>query len=550
MGKSIGIDLGTTNSSAAYMDGKEPKTILTVEGNRLLPSVVAFTQKGEILIGQAAKSQSLTNPANTVSGIKSLIGRKYSEIEAQLDNFSFKIVPHEDEGIRIAIRESLYSPEEISALVLSRLRKAAEKHLAAEIEGVVITVPAYFNDSQRQATRDAGAIAGFNVLRIINEPTAAALAYSLDLQKNSRVLVYDFGGGTIDISVLEIQAGVIRVLATIGNTSLGGNNFDHKLAELILDEFRNEFNVDLDRDAFARQRVREAAENAKIELSQLPETEINLPFIAQPELGPLHLVRVISREEFNRIISRDIDSTLALCEQALQQSGLKSSELDEILLVGGSTRIPLVAEKVEDFFGRPAGAKVNPDEIVALGAAMQGAIITGESVNILLLDVTPLALGVKTLGGAFTRIIEANTTIPVSRSLVFSTAEDGQTEVDIDIFQGEKELAEANKLLGKFTLVGINPAPRGMPRIEVTFNINTDGILKVSARDLSTMNSKEIVISQSGLLSKNEVDKMKIENWISAPERQNRIQEENEVEINSAKDDTKPFKTMKSEKPG
>ncbi len=503
--------MGTTNSAVAFMEGREAKVILTQEGGRLLPSVVAFTQAGERLVGQAAKGQMITNPLNTVSSIKMLIGRRYSEVEPTLDEYSFKIVPHQNDGIRIVIKDQLYSPEEISAMILFRLRESAEALFPGGIEGAIITVPAYFNDSQRQATKDSGTIAGLNVLRIINEPTAASLAYSVDLQKNARIVVYDFGGGTIDISVLEVQAGVIKVLSTIGNTALGGNNFDIKLTDLLVKEFKSEFSLDLKQDPFALQRIREAAENAKIELSSFPESDISLPFIAQSELGPLHLARTVSRDEFWNLIGRDVDETLALCDRALFHAGLKTGDVDEILLVGGSTRIPLVEKKVQDYFGREANKKINPDEIVAMGAAMQGAVIKGDSREILLLDVTPLSLGVKTYGGAFTRVVNANTTIPLTRSLVFSTAEDNQTEVDIHIYQGEREIAEENKFLGKFTLLDIKPAPRGTPRIEVTFNTNINGILKVTACDLSTKNSKEVVISQSSLLNEQEIEKMKKE---------------------------------------
>ncbi|MEI6614342.1 MAG: Hsp70 family protein, partial [Chrysiogenales bacterium] len=405
----------------------------------------------------------------------------------------------------------IYSPEEISAMILHKLKDAADRFLSDPIDGVIITVPAYFNDSQRQATKDAGTIAGLNVRRIINEPTAASLAYAVDQKKKAKTIVYDFGGGTIDISVLDVQNGIIKVLATAGNTHLGGNNFDIALTQKLIKEFANENHIDLANDKAALQRIREAAENAKIELSAVDECEINLPFITESEDGPLHLIKYLRKSEFENLIKNEIEQTLEICSRALHNANLRISDIDEFLLVGGSTRIPFVQQKVKEFFKKEPNRKVNPDEIVAMGTATQGSIIKGESKDILLLDVTPLALGVKTYGGAFTRIITANTTIPVSRSLIFSTVEDNQTEVDIQIFQGEREVAEENKSLGKFTLLAIKPAPRGVPRIEVTFNINVNGMLKVGAMDLSSKNKKEILITQSGLLSKDEVEKFKEE---------------------------------------
>jgi len=511
MGKILGIDLGTTKSAIAYLEGTTPEIILSPEGHRLLPSIVAFTPSGERLVGQPAKSQMITNPLNTISSVKTLMGKKYSEVEPYLQEFPFHIIKHGDDLLRIEINNQFYSPEEISAMILLKLKDAADRYLNDPIDSVIITVPAYFNDSQRQATKDAGSIAGLNVKRIINEPTAASLAYSIDLKKKAKLIVYDFGGGTIDISVLDVQNGIIKVLATAGNTHLGGNNFDIALTQKLVREFANENHLDLAKDKAALQRIREAAENAKIELSAVDECEINLPFIAESEDGPVHLIKYLRKTEFENLIKTDVEQTLEICSRALHNANLKISDIDEFLLVGGSTRIPYVQQKVKEFFKREPNRKVNPDEIVAMGAAQQGAIIKGDSKDILLLDVTPLGMGVKTFGGAFTRVINANTTIPVSRSLIFSTVEDNQAEVDIQIYQGEREIAEENKLLGKFTLLDVKRAPRGVPRIEVTFSININGIMNVAAMDLSSKNKKEILITQSGLLSKEEVETLREE---------------------------------------
>ncbi len=508
MGKVIGIDLGTTNSVASFFEGGKAEIILTPEGDRLLPSMVAFTAGGDRLVGNPAKSQLITN-TNTVYSVKRLVGKRFSEVRPYLHQFNYEIVEGVDDTVKIRINNLLFSPEEISAMIIEKLKEAAETHLHDTIEGVIITVPAYFNDSQRQATKDAGEIAGLNVLRIINEPTAASLSFSLDLSKKSNVVVYDFGGGTIDISILDIQDEVIKVLATAGDINLGGNDFDIMLTNKILNEIHKDYNIDLKKDKLAMQRIRDAAENAKKELSGVEEFEINLPFIGDSDDGAIHYMKYITRTEFEALIKKDIAHTLDICTRALQNADLTIERIDEVILVGGSTRIPYIQQKVREFFKKEPNKKVNPDEIVAMGAAMQGAIVKGESKDILLLDVTPLSLGVKTFGGTFTRIIDANTTIPTNRSLVFSTAEDNQDEVEIKMYQGEREIAEQNKLLGKFTLTGIKKAPKGVPRIEVSFSININGILKVTALDLSTRSKKEVLVSQSGLLSEKEISEIK-----------------------------------------
>jgi len=509
MGKVIGIDLGTTNSVASFYENKNFGIILNHEGGRLLPSVVAFTESNERLIGEPAKSQLITNPENTTHSIKRLMGKSFSEIKSYLHEYNFKIVESAGDSIKIKIDNILFSPEEISAMILQKLKESAEQFLNCSIEDAVITVPAYFNDSQRQATKNAGLIAGFNVLRIINEPTAAALAFSLDLKKKSNVVVYDFGGGTLDISILEVQNDIIKVLATSGDTNLGGNDLDRLLTSLVINEINNEYNIDLHDNKMAIQRILEASEIVKRELSTLHSSEVNLPFIANSDEGPIHFFKNITRKEFENIIKDKVGKSINICDLALKKAGLHHEEIDEVLLVGGSTRIPLVQDKVKEYFKKELNKKINPDEIVAIGAAIQGSIINGKTKDIILLDVTPISLGVKTMGGSFTRIIESNTTIPTNRTLIFTTAEDNQSEVEIYIFQGEREIAEENKLLGKFTLKNIRPAPKGIPRVEVTFNININGILKVSAIDLSTKNKKEFFVSNSGLLDKNEIKKIK-----------------------------------------
>jgi molecular chaperone DnaK len=508
MGRVIGIDLGTTNSVASFYEGGSPDIILTPEGDRLLPSLVAFTGAGDRLIGNPAKSQLITN-TNTIYSVKRLMGKRYSEVKPYLYQFNYEIVEAADDMLKIRINDVLFAPEEICAMILEKLKEAAESHLHDTVEGVIITVPAYFNDSQRQATKDAGEIAGLNVLRIINEPTAASLAFSLDLKRKSVVMVYDFGGGTIDISILDVQHEVIKVLSTAGDINLGGNDLDIMLTDKIAQEINREHGIDLRADKLAMQRIRDAAENAKKELSALDEYEINLPFIADSEEGAIHYLRYITRPEFEELIEGKVEDTLTICKRALNAATVSVDQVDDVLLVGGTTRIPIVQKKVKEYFKKEPSRKVNPDEIVAMGAAMQAAIVKGETKDILLLDVTPLSLGVKTYGGAFTRIIENNTTIPTTRSLVFSTVEDNQEEVEIRVYQGEREIAEENKLLGKFTLTGIKAAAKGVSRIEVTFSININGILKVGAIDLSTRNKKEVLVTQSGLLSEKEITEIK-----------------------------------------
>lgn len=510
MGKAIGIDLGTTNSVVAVVVGGEPVVIPNQEGQRTTPSVVAFTDKGERLVGQVAKRQAITNPENTIFSIKRLMGRKYNsqEVQEAKKRLPYKIVEAPNGDAHVEIQGKRYSPPEISAMILQKLKQAAEDYLGEPVTEAVITVPAYFDDSQRQATKDAGRIAGLNVLRIINEPTAAALAYGLDKKKEEKIAVYDLGGGTFDISILEIGEGVIEVKATNGDTYLGGDDFDIRVMDWLIDEFKKQEGIDLRKDRMALQRLKEAAERAKIELSSAMETEINLPFITADASGPKHLLMKLSRAKLEQLVDDLIEKSLEPCKKALSDAGLSTSQIDEVILVGGQTRTPKVQKVVQDFFGKEPHKGVNPDEVVAVGAAIQAAILKGEVKEVLLLDVTPLSLGIETLGGVFTKIIERNTTIPTKKSQIFTTAADNQTAVTIKVYQGEREMAADNKLLGVFELVGIPPAPRGVPQIEVTFDIDANGILHVSAKDLATGKEQSIKITASSGLSEEEIKKM------------------------------------------
>ncbi|MGE5488031.1 MAG: molecular chaperone DnaK [bacterium] len=508
MSKIIGIDLGTTYSAVAVMEGGQPVVIPNQEGARTTPSVVAFTKTGERLVGQVAKRQAVTNPENTIFSIKRFMGRRYEEIPNEARLVPYKVVRGEHGDARVEIMGKQYSPPEISAMVLTKLREAAESYLGQKITQAVITVPAYFNDAQRQATKDAGKIAGLEVMRIINEPTAAALAYGLDKKKNETIAVYDFGGGTFDISVLEVGEGVVEVKSTNGDTHLGGDNIDQRIMEWIIDEFKRENGIDLSKDQMALQRLKEAAEKAKIELSTVLETEINLPFITADQTGPKHLVMKLTRARFEQMIQDILNRSLEPCRKALEDAGLAPHQIDEVVLVGGSTRIPRVQQMVREFFGKEPHKGVNPDEVVAVGAAVQGGVLRGEVKDVLLLDVTPLSLGIETLGGVMTTLIQRNTTIPTRKSEVFSTASDNQTSVEIKVYQGERPMAADNRLLGVFQLVGIPPAPRGIPQIEVTFDIDANGILNVTAKDRATNNEQKITITSSSGLSKEEVEKM------------------------------------------
>ncbi len=510
MAKAIGIDLGTTNSVVAIMQAGEPVVIPNQEGNRTTPSVVAFTEKGERLVGQVAKRQAITNPENTVFSIKRLMGRKYasSQVEHAKKHLPFKIVEAPNGDAHVEIRGKMYSPPEISAMILQKMKQAAEDYLGEKVTDAVVTVPAYFNDSQRQATKDAGKIAGLNVLRIINEPTAASMAYGLEKQKEEKVAVYDLGGGTFDISILEIGEGVIEVLSTNGDTYLGGDDFDQKIIEWMLDEFKKDQGVDLNADKMALQRLKEGAERAKVELSTAMETEINLPFVTADAAGPKHLLMKLSRAKFEQLVGDVIERSVEPCRIALKDANLDIHSIDEVLLVGGQTRTPKVAKTVQDFFGKEPNKGVNPDEVVSVGAAIQAAVLKGEVKEVLLLDVTPLSLGIETLGGIFTKIIEKNTTIPTKKGQIFSTAADNQPAVTIKIGQGEREMFDGNKLLGVFELVGIPPAPRGVPQVEVSFDIDANGILHVSAKDLGTGKEQSIRITASSGLSEDEIGKM------------------------------------------
>ncbi len=506
----IGIDLGTTNSCVAIMDGKEPKVIENVEGSRTTPSMVAFAENNEQLVGQSAKRQAVTNPEKTLFAIKRLVGRRMDDpsVKKDSDVLPYKIVAGENDDAWVLIDDKKYSPSQISAMILQKMKETAEKFLGKPVKEAVITVPAYFNDAQRQATKDAGKIAGLDVKRIINEPTAAALAYGLDKKKTGTVAVYDLGGGTFDVSILEIGDGVFEVKATNGDTKLGGEDFDNVLIDYFASEFKKEQSIDLKTDKLALQRLKEAAEKAKIELSTTPQTEVNLPFITADASGPKHLNIKLSRSKFETLVSDLIDRSIEPCKKALKDAGLSAGEINDVILVGGMTRMPKVIEAVKNFFGKEPNRSVNPDEVVALGAAVQGGVLSGDVKDVLLLDVTPLSLGIETLGGVFTKLIEKNTTIPTNKSQIFSTADDNQSAVTIRVFQGERQIAADNKLLGQFDLVGIPPAPKGSPQIEVTFDIDANGIVKVSAKDKATGKEHQIQIKASGGLSDEEIDKM------------------------------------------